>query len=274
MKNQIDVDKLLFRASSMGNLMTSAKDKNEILGESCKTELCKVYAMARAGINPQIESKYLEKGNKREEIGITYYSLKTRQMHRKNETRIKDSVCSGLPDLYIGESIEKATIIPDVKNSWDFISFLKTITTKLAKDRYWQGQTYMRLTGATEAHFAVCCINAPIEMVTDQKRRSFFKMGISDEEDEAYVKKCLEIERSMIFDSIEYLKEYPYADCAHKIITKDGVKQFEDFVNIPWTERIHIMKVDRNQSDIDKIEMMAPHWREYIQKTFIDDGDK
>ncbi|WP_337902309.1 hypothetical protein, partial [Mesomycoplasma ovipneumoniae] len=84
MKAKINVDELVFRASSMGNLMTEGRSKDEILGETCKTELCKVYAQARAGINPQIESKYLEKGNKREEIGITYYALKTRQMHSKN----------------------------------------------------------------------------------------------------------------------------------------------------------------------------------------------
>lgn len=273
-KDSIDIDNLVFRASSMGNLMTEPRSKTEILGETCKTELCKVYAQARAGISPQIESKYLEKGNKREEIGITYYALKTRQMMTKNETRLRDNVCTGLPDLFVGDTIETSTVIPDVKNSWDYISFLKTITSPIAKDRYWQGQTYMRLTGATEAHFAVCCINAPIEMVSDEKRRAFFKMGVSDEEDEGYVRKCLEIERSMIFDSVEYLKEYPFADCHHEIETVNGVKRFKDFVNIPWNERIHIMKVQRNQADIDKIETMAPHWRDYIRKTFVDNGDK
>lgn len=261
----MNVDEILFRASSMGNLMTEGRSKTELIGETSKTELCKAYAFAKAGISDQIESKYLEKGNKREELGITYYAMLLNQNIRKNETRLKDSFCTGLPDLFLGESIETAEIIPDIKNSWSYTGFLKTITQPIAKDRYWQGQTYMRLTGAKEAHFVVCCINAPIEMISDERFRAMRKLGISDEEDEGYIKKCLEIERSMIFDMKEFMKEYPYADLyTHRFGDP------ESFVNIPWQERIHVMKVMRNDFDIDQIERKAPIWREYIQKTFVD----
>ena len=261
----MDVNKIKFRASSMGNLQTDPRSKTELISETAKSELCKAYAFARAGIEDQIDSKYLEKGNKREELGITYYSRKMKAMYKKNEYRISDDVCTGLPDLYIGESIENAEIIPDIKNAYSYTSFLKTITQPIAKDRYWQGQTYMRLTGAKEAHFVVCCINAPIEMISDERRGAMFKMGISDEDDPAYIEKCLKIERSMIMDMDEFLKEYPHAELYTRTHT-----DISTFVNIPWEERIHIMKVERNQFSIDEIEKKAPLWRTYIQETFID----
>jgi hypothetical protein len=261
----LNADEIKFRASSMGNLMTEPRSKSELVGETAKTELCKAFAFYRAGIQEQIESKYFEKGHKREELGITYYSAVLRQKLQKNETRLFDDVCTGLPDLYMGKDIHSAEIIPDIKNAWSYVSYLKTITQPIAKDRYWQGQTYMRLTGAKEAHFVICCVNAPLEMIMDERRRAMFKMGISEEDDPAYIEKCLSIERSMIMDLAEFKKEYPYAE-----LYSEAIKEVkESFINIPWEQRIHVMKVLRNDSDIKAIEDKAPIWRKYIQDTFI-----
>lgn len=262
----LNADEIKFRASSMGNLQTGSRDKKEPFGDVCKKELCKAFAYYRAGIQEQIESKYFEKGHKREELGITYYSAVLRQKLQKNETRLFDDVCTGLPDLYLGKDIHSAEIIPDIKNAWSYVSFLKTITKPIEKDRYWQGQTYMRLTGAKEAHFVVCCVNAPLEMIKDECRRAMYKMGVSEEDDPAYIEKCLSIERSMIMDMVEFKKEYPYAE-----LYSEAIKEVkESFVSIPWEQRIHVMKVLRNDLDIKAIEDKAPHWRKYIQETFID----
>lgn len=258
------IRKYFYRASSMGNLMTEGRSKSEILGETAKKELAKVYAFSRAGITESIESKYLEKGHKREELGITYLSLKEKKLYNKNEARISNEWgITGLPDLYEGPNIRQAERIIDIKNAFSYISFLKSKTENLAKDRIWQAHTYMALTGAQTCDFAICCINAPIEMISDEKKRAFFKMNAESDNDEAFIKKSLEIERNMIFDMEEFMKEYPYAELE---TTRQGLQK--DFVNIPWDERINIVSVERNELEIESIYARIPHWDIYIQNTF------
>ncbi len=256
--------KYFYRASSMGNLMTEGRSKADLLGETCKKQLAQVYAFSRANITKPIESKYLEKGHKREEMGITYLSLKEKKLYNKNEARISNEWgLTGLPDLYEGESILKASRIIDIKNSFSYISFLESKTEKLAKDRIWQAHTYMALTGAEVCDFAICAINAPIEMISDEKKRKFFKMNPESDQDEAFVKVSLEIERNMIFDLEEFMKEYPFAELE---TIRQGLQK--DFVNITWDERINIVSVERDNYEIERMKSMIPHWDNYIEQTF------
>lgn len=261
--------KMYYRASLMSKLMTGARDKNEVLGKECKDALALTYAFNAYGITKPIESKYLEKGNANEDIGIDYLSLLTKKLYKKNETRIKneDTQLTGLPDLYEGDSIEKAEEIIDIKNAWSFNTFLEAKTEKLAKDRIWQGHSYMALTGAKRCSFAIVCTNAPISMVMDEKRRAFFKMGVTDEEDPAFIAKCLEIERNMIFDLDEFLKEYPHAELRTLRENKRGT-----FVNIPREERIVIVPLERDETAIASIYAKVPLWNTYIENTFMSHG--
>lgn len=258
--------KMYYRASSMGNLMTEGRSKSELLGETCKKELAKTYAFNRYGITKPIKSKYLEKGNLNEEIGIDYLTKKTKRLFKKNEERIRneETQLTGLPDLYEGESIECAEIIIDIKNSWDYLTFLEAKTEKLPKDRVWQAHTYMALTGAQRCDFTIVCTNAPVKMVADEKRKAFFELGIDDEEDDRYIAKCLEIERNMIFDMDEFLKEYPFAEL---VTLRMGIRK--DFVNIPWDERIITVSVERDEAAINSIYERVPYWNAYIENTFM-----
>jgi hypothetical protein len=253
---------LKYRASSMGNLMTEGRSKAELLGATCKKELVKVYAYNRYGITKPVESKYFEKGHKNEELGITYLSKHLKTMFTKNEERIFKAQFTGLPDLYEGESIQNAERIIDIKNAWSYITFLEAKTEELAKDRIWQGHTYNYLTGAKQCDFAIVCTSAPPEMIKDEKRRAFFKMNEVDEESEAFIEKCLEIERNMIMDMDEYLEMYPHVEL---LTISMGLKN--SFINIPWKERILIKTVERDEYEIGRMQNMIPHWDKYILNT-------
>lgn len=253
---------MYYRASSMGNLMTSGKGKD--LGDTCTSELAKVFAFNQYGITEDITSKYLEKGNANEEIGITYLSTKTKRLYRKNEERIRDekNQLTGLPDLYEGESIDNAEVIIDIKNSWNYINFLKAKKGALSKDRVWQAHTYMALTGAKRCDFAIVCTNAPINMIEDEKRRAFFKSGLESDTDEKHIAKCIEIERNMIFDMDEFLSVYPHAELWTKQLNIP-------FVNIPAKDRITIISVERDEEAIQAIYDRVPLWNEYIKTNFL-----
>jgi hypothetical protein len=256
--------KYYYRASSMGNLMTEARAKGETMGETAKKALANVYAFSTTGISKSIESKYFEKGHKREELGITYLSLHTKKFYKKNEERIKSSEgITGLPDLYEGESIYEAEAVIDIKNSWSYVTFLEAKTEALAKDRIWQGHTYNFLTGAKRCDFAIVCTNAPMEMIFDEKKRAFYKLNQPEEDDPAYILKCLEIERNMIVDMKEFLKEYPYAELETLRQKKD-----KDFVSVPREHRIFIKSVPRDEVAIQSMLLKVPEWDRYIEETF------
>jgi hypothetical protein len=100
-------------------------------------------------------------------------------------------------------------------------------------------------------------------MISDEKKRKFFKMNPESDQDEEFVKVSLEIERNMIFDLEEFMKEYPFAELE---TIRQGLQK--DFVNIPWDERINIVSVERDNYEIERMKSMIPHWDNYILETF------
>ena len=70
----MNANNIKFRCSSLGALMTEARNKSGQLSETCKSELIKVFIAEKYGRTKNIQSKYLEKGIAQEEDSITLYS--------------------------------------------------------------------------------------------------------------------------------------------------------------------------------------------------------
>ena len=102
-------------------------------------------------------------------------------------------------------------------------------------------------------------------MIQDEKRRAFYKLNQPDEDDPAYILKCLEIERNMIVNLTEFLKEYPYAE-----LETLRQKKRSTFVDVPKEKRIFIKTVERDEVAIAKIKHRVPIWDNYIKETFED----
>lgn len=232
------VTNIKFRCSSLGLLMTEPRSSKEVLSETTKSYLTEVYVAHKYGRMKDVQNRYTIKGLKVEEDSITLLSRVTKVFFKKNTERISNRYISGVPDLFEGKVIRKAEIIYDVKSSWDIFTFFKETTENLNKKYYWQLQGYMALTGAKTSTLAYCLTDTPDVLINDEKRRLFFKMGLIDETPE-FEEACREIERLSVYD------------------------------DVPLSERVRLIRIDRNEEDIQRLYVRVRQCRQYIRETFI-----
>lgn len=214
--------------------MVEPKSKSEVIAQGVKTHLVDIFVSSKYGRKSDIKTKYTNKGLQVEEDSITLYSRATKILYKKNEERLSNEYVTGLPDLYEGESITNAELIIDIKSSWDIFTFFRSKTSPLNKLYYWQGQTYMALTGAKKFKLVYCLIKTPFTMIEDEKRKLSWSMGVIDPNNKDYQEACQEIDRLMIYDDIDLNERY-----------------FE-------------IDIDRNDEDIEKMYQRIKDCREWM----------
>lgn len=228
----------LFRCSSLGHLMTdpvskSAKEAGE-LSETAKTHLIDVYVSTKYGRQSDISNRYFDKGNMVEEDSVTLYSRLKKRFFKKNERHLSNGFIKGTPDLFTGLEIAEAETIIDLKSSWDIFTFFRVHTKPVNSLYYWQIQGYMALTGAKVGKLAYCLINTPETLINDEKRKLFYRMNAGTDENTDYKAACLELEKNMTYD------------------------------DIPMSERMIEFKIERNDSDIERLNAKVEKARKYL----------
>lgn len=234
-----DLNTVLVRCSALHHIMTNITSAELTKGHL--TFAKQLHRELRWGRKPQIKSKYIEKGILQEEDAITLLSRFKGIMLKKNEERISNSFITGIPDLYLGESIRKAESGYDTKCSWSVDTFPYP-GDKLDGCYEFQDHGYMALTGAKSWATAFCLVNAPGHQVMGEKYYLQRRYNYS-ELDKGYIEGCKEIERNMIFDMGQFQKDNPGFDFHNEIWDYD----------IPLKERVVEMTVDRDDNIIDKI---------------------
>lgn len=216
-------------------------ETQEVISETTKGYLIELFVEAKYGREKEISNKYIEKGLKVEEDSITLYSLHTKNFFKKNTERITNEFLTGEPDLSDGNDIRKAAIICDVKSSWDIHTFFKAKFSETNKDYYWQGQSYMALTGAKTFKLVYCLVNTPDVMIADQKRKLSYQMGQTSDQsiDNDYIEACAKI---------------------------DALSNYDD---IPIAERINEITIERNDADIERLYARIKQCREYMNKNLF-----
>lgn len=250
------MEQTLFRASQLGKLMTDARTKTG-LSETCKSALLEIYIQQKYKRYKEISNKYIEKGLAVENDAIDLWRRERNAIVFKNEINFKNDFVSGTPDLLIKDAAGQCVNVPDIKSSWDIHTFTDARLNDLSKDYYWQGQAYMYLTGAPTATFCFVLVNAPSQMIDDEKYRLARRMNLIDPQtDENFIRKASQIERNMIFDMPTFLAENPHAnlECDLSAWTYD----------IPVQERIHEKVVEFDADAIAKLQERVPMWREYL----------
>ena len=243
--------------------LTPVKDDIE-LGQTAKTYLRKLYLEQKYGLRQEFTSKYVEKGKQQEELGITLYSLHKQEttgktiFYKKNDIRINNEYLSGEPDLFTGESIYNADEGVDIKcpyGLWTFPFF----ETALPPQYEWQNHGYIALTGAKQWTTGYTLVNAPASLIDDEKRRVKYAMNLIDaDKDPDYVKKCIEIEKNMIFDMEQFLSDNPWYDLHCK----------EWKYDIPRSERVKEFVTERDDIKIELVYATVRKCRKYMEETF------
>lgn len=230
------------------------------LSESTKTHLVDVFVRNEYNRFTEITAKQLDKGNETEEDSITTVSRIRKQRLRKNEESLKNEFICGTPDIYIGESIENATEIIDTKSSWDAFTFFRAINKPLDQKYYYQGMSYMALTGATKCTIAYCLNNTPYHLVS----RELLMESYKHEEGNTPAWIEIQIIANHVYDKETFMK----------YIERRGIMDLDEnaqaviagFVEIPLDKRYYGFEFERDEAAIDRIYDRVKECREYMNK--------
>lgn len=232
-----DFSKTLFRASGNGQLMVEPRSKSETLSETTKTYLIGVMISEVYGRRKDVLNRFVQKGLMVEEDAITLLSRVRKQFYTKNEDHLENDFVKGTPDIFEGEEIKKATRIIDIKSSFDIFTFFKSKNDPIDKGYYWQGQTYLDLTGAAEFELTYCLVDTPDSIVEGLKRRFMWDAGIKGEDEFNHE----------AFEMIEKMAKYG---------------------DIPLEERTFSTIIPRNQDDINRLHARIIQCRDYMNISF------
>lgn len=265
----MNTNEIKFRCSSLAHLMVEPRNKSETISESTKTHVVDVWVSNKYNRFTEINGKQLDKGNEVEEDGITTISRMTKQFFKKNTEFIENDFIKGTPDLYLGESINKATVIRDAKCPYEIFSFNRSKNSDLKKIYYWQMHGYMALTGANVAYVDFCLINTPFHIL---ERELYYESKKHTENDTpAWIE--LQIIANHVYDKKTF-EEY---------IFKRGLYASDDnakavilgFIEVPLNERYFSFEVKRNDEDISRLYNRIIECRQWIKENLeVSNGTK
>jgi hypothetical protein len=253
---EVNIDKLLIRCSSIGDLMTgTGKGWDVSKSITCQRMLVKLYREAKYNRYFEHENKYTYKGKMQEETGITLYSLENKRHYRKNTIRLTNEFLTGEVDLFLGESIHQAEETIDIKCPFSLETMPSVIDT-IDADYKWQGLGYMALTGAKRHTIAYTLVNAPSRLVMAEKMKVYYDMDCPDENNAEYIAKCIEIEKNLIYDYKDFVKCNPNYDFS--------CPEWE--YDIPRSERLFTRTIERDDAKIQQIYDKVKECRAWIKE--------
>lgn len=170
--------------------------------------LMEVYAWETQGMiavnKESMDLLQLRKGKEAEKIAGMMLSIVDGEIYLENKERISNDYLSGEIDFYLGESIYKATNITDIKNAFDYPTFLKKINNGLENGQKEQLQGYGDISGATDLFIANCLVSFSPEMMEDLKWKVLKKVNATTIESPDFIEAWQQFERSTNFDKIPH----------------------------------------------------------------------
>jgi len=165
------------RCSAIGQIMTNARAKNEILGQTAKTYAENWVKEQLYGKRREISSKYMLKGTQMEDEAIDLLSVYDFASYTKNQQSFENDFMTGTPDI-----ISPAGVVIDIKTSWDCFTFPLFDAEIPTKDYYYQLQGYMALTGLKAACLAYCLVDTPVHIIESESKRLVYNEGYDFDE--------------------------------------------------------------------------------------------
>jgi hypothetical protein len=150
---------LNIRASSLAEIMTDPKGKDETLSVGAKTAITKQAKEFVYGYDEKFSSKYTEKGLLSEDRSIELLNSVLFTDYKKNTERKTNDWLTGEADLVT------PTSIIDIKTSWSLVTFPCLASEGESKTYEWQLRAYMMLWDLDHAQIAYCLVNTPDHLV-------------------------------------------------------------------------------------------------------------
>jgi len=149
---------LKIRASSLSDIMTDPKGKDETLSVGAKTAITKQAKEFIYGYDERFSSKYTEKGLLVEDRSIELLNSVLFTDYKKNTERKTNEWLTGEADIV-------ADRIIDIKSPWSLSTFPCLASEGENKTYEWQLRGYMMLWDLDEAQIAYCLVNTPDHLV-------------------------------------------------------------------------------------------------------------
>lgn len=262
MSKPTNANALLFRSSQIGYIMPTTTQSPSDWNDTQKDKLIEAFNYNVHHRREETTNKYFEKGNVREEDNITLLSVVRKKMYRKNTERLYNDFISGEPDLFDGTTIKKALETLDTKTCWSKNTFDKARIKKRNPVYFWQGHSYMYLTGSNKHSICYGLVNGTAAQILQEKYKAGFSFhGIDLENNDAYKEKCMQIERNHIFDIKAFINENPGFDF------HSNVDQWE--YDIPAEERMFIDPFNRDEKRIAEINWRVLIGRQWLNKNMF-----
>ena len=179
------------------------------LGATAISYLKEVYVFEKYGKEPvggSERSKYTMKGKIVEDESIMMLDRVDNMDYKKNEEWFKNEYLSGTPDIIVRNEAGIPVKIIDIKSSYDFSTLLANEDSPLNPLYFAQMQSYMALTGATEAEVCYCLVNMPMEHVEAEKRRLFYALNAATEDSPEYLAAISRMQNNYEFDEVPILE--------------------------------------------------------------------
>lgn len=156
---------LKFRASSLADIMTEPKSKNEKLSAGAKTAIEKMAKEFVYGFDKVITSKYMDKGLQVEDLSIELLNSVLFTNYAKNTERKSNDWITGECDIFTGDAIY------DIKSSWSLDTFPALAAQGENNTYEWQLRAYMWLWDVPKASIAYCLVSTPEHLIGYEDRQ-------------------------------------------------------------------------------------------------------
>lgn len=240
---QVDWNKVLFRASSWGSLMSEPKTVEEKkagkLSLTCQKELLKIYRKVKYDWDEDdITTPAMEKGTIVQPESIDMYSKLEGKFFQENKEELSNAHFKGTPDVYLGMTIQTATQVDDMKNSHLLSNFTDKTVETVTPAQKCQLNIYYDLTGALGGNIVHALMSLPAEMFQKECDKLLWRMANNGE------------------IATEYSPLYLEA--------VEGLKKKFIYDHIPEAERIFIQPVPKDEELIEKMKAKVPILREWL----------
>lgn len=213
-KQEARLKELLDRNEGIGKPLTQnmkvelhlllLKQANPELPQGAKTYCETWYIQQKYGRKKEWFNNRVEKGLMVEHLGIEMLSNMQGIELEKNEEFFSNDYIQGQPDVIHNG------IVFDIKSSWDLFSFPFFEKELPNADYFWQLQSYMIITGLSEASIVYCLINTPKPLIDQELKKLYYQSGgtATDWTPDTYK----ELEKNYQFNDIvegERIKDFP-----------------------------------------------------------------
>jgi hypothetical protein len=180
--------------------------KKVILSDTCIEYLMIEYAWLAQGMIPvgkeSLDLLTINKGKRGEPEAASMLIRLDKLPYKTHKERISNDYISGEIDLYLGDHVMEAEQIDDIKNSWDYPTFLKKINNGLENGQETQVQGYEDITGARKGNIVNALISCSPFEIEEMRWKLTRKLGAATPESPEVIDEWPIWYRSMVFDHI------------------------------------------------------------------------